>query len=86
MFFFVNSNYQQLSSNLKKLIFDNCRYIALNYSQANQLRSFCSRERGRGGSKSKNAGREFHLISIAKIRNFGGTLSVFVCFSQLLSV
>ena len=39
-----------------------------------------------GGSKSKNAGREFHLISIAKIRNFRGTLSVFVCFSQLLSV
>ena len=84
MFFFVNSNYQQLSSNLKKLIFDNCRYIAVNYSQANQLRSFCSRERG--GSKSKNAGREFHLISIAKIQHFGGTLSVFVRFSQLLSV
>ena len=77
MFFFVNSNYQQLSSNLKKLIFDNCRYIALNG---------CSRERGRGGSKSKNAGREFYLISIAKIQHFGGTLSVFVRFSQLLSV
>ena len=38
------------------------------------------------GSKSQNAGREFHLISIAKIRHFGGTLSVFVRFSQILSV
>ena len=47
----------------------------MNYSQAHQLRSFCSK-RERGGSKSKNAGREFHLISIAKIRNFGGWLSV----------
>ena len=49
----------------------------MNYSQAHQLRSFCSK-RERGGSKSKNAGREFHLISIAKIRNFGGGLSVSV--------
>ena len=39
-----------------------------------------------GGSKSKNAGREFHLISIAKIRHCGGGLSVSVRFCPYKSV